>query len=309
MQREFSSGGQFLYRRVGLAEQKATAPGCETGLVFSGSAGRLVRRQLPGSRQIRFDPGPHEDMLHDLMGLELALGTIECRPKALAGFAKKLSQAQRRALGIRQEAKNWYPAPSQPTFSRALHAVDPEAVDRAALNFQAQVRGQPPKEELVALDGKEPKHGGGHSILSAVSVPSQYYLGSAVVSTKTNEIPVARKLFPKLDLEGRFVSLDALHTQTETALDLVQEHGAHYTLTVKDNQPGIHETIKNVLPHIPAAFPPPGIDPYARLHPGAQSQPRRSPHSLHGPNHPGGSLLSSRRTGGQSLSPHDGSQT
>lgn len=195
-------------------------------------------------------------------------------PKALAGFAKKLSQAQRRALGIRPQAKGWYPAPSQPTFSRALHAVDPEAVDRAVLDFQAQVRGQPPKEELIALDGKEPKHGGGHSILSAVSVPSQHYLGSAVVSTKTNEIPVARKLFPKLDLEGRFVSLDALHTQTETALALVQEHGAHYTMTVKDNQPGIHGTIKNLLPQIPAAFPPSGIDVHARLHPGAQPQPQ-----------------------------------
>jgi hypothetical protein len=133
-------------------------------------------------------------------------------PKALAGFAKKLSQAQRRALGIRPDAKGWYPAPSAPTFSRALQAVDPEAIDRAVLDFQTQVRGLPPPEELVALDGKEPKHGGGHSILSAVSVPSQYYLGSAVVDQKTNEIPVARKLFPKLDLEGRFVSLDALHT-------------------------------------------------------------------------------------------------
>ncbi len=177
-------------------------------------------------------------------------------PKALAGFAKKLSQAQRRALGIRPHANRWYPAPSRSTFSRALHAVDPQAVDRAVLDFQAQVRDQPPKDELVSLDGKEPKHGGGHGILSAVSVPSQYYLGSAVVNTKTNEIPVARKLFPKLDLEGRFVSLDALHTQTETALDLVQEHGAHYTLTVKDNQSGIHDTIKQLLPEIPAAFSP-----------------------------------------------------
>ena len=51
-------------------------------------------------------------------------------------------------------------------------------------------------------------------------------------------------------------SLDALHTQTETGLDLVREHGAHYTLTVKDNQPGIHDTIKELLPEIPAAFPP-----------------------------------------------------
>lgn len=192
-------------------------------------------------------------------------------PKALAGFAKKLSQAQRRALGIRPHANGWYPAPSAPTFSRALQAVAAEAVDGAVLDFQAQVRGPAPEQELVALDGKEPKHGGGHSILSAVSVPSQYYLGSAVVDQKTNEIPVARKLFPKLDLEGRFVSLDALHTQTQTGLELVQEHGAHYTLTVKDNQPGIHDTIKKLLPAMPEAFPPSGIDAHACLHPGAQS--------------------------------------
>ena len=195
-------------------------------------------------------------------------------PKALAAFAKKLSQAQRRVLGIRPLANGWYPGPSQSTFFRVLQAVDPEAVDRAVLDFQAQVRGPPAKEELVVLDGKQPNHGGGHSILTAVAVPSQYYLGSAIVDKKTNEIPIARKLFQKLDLEGRFVSLDALHTQTETALDLVQEHGAHYTLTVKDNQPGIHETIKELLPEIPAAFPPSGIDEHARLHPGAQPQPR-----------------------------------
>ena len=114
---------------------------------------------------------------------------------------------------------------------------------------------------------------GGHSILTAVAVPSQYYLGSAPVDKKTNEIPVARQLFEKLDLESGLVSLDALPTQSETALALVQEHGANYLLTVKDNQPGIHETIKKLLPEIPAAFPPSGIDPHARLHPGAQSQP------------------------------------
>jgi diguanylate cyclase (GGDEF)-like protein len=52
---------------------------------------------------------------------------------------------------------------------------------------------------------------------SAWDVPSQHFLGSAIVDTKTNEIPVARELFKKLDLDGRKVSLDALHTQDQTA--------------------------------------------------------------------------------------------
>jgi len=56
---------------------------------------------------------------------------------------------------------------------------------------------------------------------------------------KTNEIPVARALFERLDVEGRLVGLDALHTQAETARALVQEAGADYMLTLKDNQKGI----------------------------------------------------------------------
>jgi len=44
------------------------------------------------------------------------------------------------------------------------------------------------------MDGKEPKHGSGASILSAVTMPGEYYLGSAVVEEKTNDIPVAREL-------------------------------------------------------------------------------------------------------------------
>ena len=78
-------------------------------------------------------------------------------------------------------------------------------------------------------------------------MPSQHYLGSAVVDQKTNEIPGARELFKRLELEGRFVSLDALHTQDETARALVLEHGADYLLTVKGNQPTVREQIEKLV--------------------------------------------------------------
>jgi predicted transposase YbfD/YdcC len=109
---------------------------------------------------------------------------------------------------------------------------------------------------LIALDGKEPSQGGGQSVLTAVCVPSQYYCASAVVDTKTNEIPVAQQLFPDLDLKGRFVSLDALHTQTETARDIVLEGGGDYLLTVKDNQLKLHQNIEKLLLAPKADFPP-----------------------------------------------------
>ena len=124
------------------------------------------------------------------------------------------------------------------------------------LQTQRQIRGPAPKDELIVLDGKEPRHGGGHSVLTAVSVPSQHYLGSALVDKKTNEIPVARQLFQRLDLDGRKVSLDALHTQDQTARDVVLEHGGDFLLTVKDNQPTVQQNIQNSVTAPPADFSP-----------------------------------------------------
>jgi hypothetical protein len=185
--------------------------------------------------------------------------------KDLAKFARRLTQAQRRALGIVRNAAGRYPAPSQSTFSRMLAKLDGRQVNDTLLAIQQEVRGLPPPTDVIVLDGKEPRHGPGAAILSAVTVPSQFYLGSALVNTKTNEIPVARELFGDLDLAGRSVILDALHTQTQTVRELVLEHGADYVLTVKNNQPTLHQLIENFAPVTPTGFSPAGAD----AHPGA----------------------------------------
>jgi hypothetical protein len=177
--------------------------------------------------------------------------------KDLAAFAGRLSQRQRRALGIRQDAATGkYPAPSQPTFCRLYAQVPAREVEDAVLAFQRQVRGGASPDELIVLDGKEPNHTRGQHILTAITVPGQYYLGSEMVADKSNEIPAARDLFPRLDLDGKTVSLDALHTQAETARVLVLEHGADYLLTVKRNQPTVQENLERCVAPPPAAFPP-----------------------------------------------------
>jgi len=175
----------------------------------------------------------------------------------LEKFARGMSQAQRRALGIRRNPQGEYPAPSQSTFSRFLAGVDEVQLNATLLAIQQQLRGPAPQDELVVMDGKEPKHGSGASVLTAVTVPSQYYLGSAVVDEKTNEIPVAQKeLIPPLDLAGRFVSLDALHTQDETARRVVMEAGGDYLLTGKKNQPTLLANLQKKVAAPRADFPP-----------------------------------------------------
>ena len=62
------------------------------------------------------------------------------------------------------------------------------------------------------INGKEPRHGSGDAIVTAVTATTQFYPGSAIVPTeKPKEIPVAGTLFHKRDLDGRMFSLDVSH--------------------------------------------------------------------------------------------------
>ena len=192
--------------------------------------------------------------------------------KDLVKLARRLTQVQRRALGIRPNAQGRFPAPSQSTFSRLLAQLDARRLNAVLLQIQTQVRGQPPPDELIAVDGKEPRQGPGDALRSAVTVPSQFYLGSALGDTKTNEIPVARELFGDLDLAGRWVALDALHTQDETARQLVMDHGAHYLLTVQNNQPTLRQNIDRLVPVPPTGFSPTGADAHAGAHQGKEQR-------------------------------------
>ena len=77
----------------------------------------------------------------------------------------------------------------------------------------------------------------GVQIVSAYTVKGGRWLGSELVTRKSNEIPAAQVLLRRAPIEGMLVTADALHTQTETARVIVQERGANYLMTVKGNQP------------------------------------------------------------------------
>jgi hypothetical protein len=178
-------------------------------------------------------------------------------PRDLAAFARNFTQHQRRALRVRLDPHGSYPSPSHTTFGRVLYRVPEPQLEAAVQAWQHQLRGPPPPDEPVVLDGKELRHSHGAQIVTAVTVPSQHYLGSALVEAKTNEIPAARQLHDQLDLQGRLVALDALHTNAQTARQLVQDCGADYLLVVKGNQATLRATLEQLVPASTlAAFPP-----------------------------------------------------
>jgi hypothetical protein len=65
-----------------------------------------------------------------------------------------------------------------------------------------------------------------------------------------NEIPAARRLLSRMDLVGKLVSLDAMHTQHQTAGQVVLEAGGDYLLTLKDNQPTLLKTAQTLVPDV-----------------------------------------------------------
>jgi predicted transposase YbfD/YdcC len=199
----------------------------------------------------------------------------------LRAFARRFTQAQRRALGVRPDKTGRYPSPSKATFGRVLCAVDPLRVEAALLAWQQQVRGPAPREDLLAADGKELRHGQGAQVVTLIHPTSQYYRGSHLVEEKSNEIPAVRELLARTEVEGSLIGLDALHTQKETARQIVQEAGADYLLTVKANQKELRQTLARRLPKAERLFfPSEAAAGQLDAHGGKKPGPRGNPHPL-----------------------------
>jgi hypothetical protein len=175
----------------------------------------------------------------------------------LKAFARRFTQGQLAALGVRRDPKTGrYPSPSKATFGRVLRAVDPLRVEEALLAWQTQVRGPSPQGDLLAADGKALRHAQGAQIVTLTHPASQYYRGSQLVEHKSNEIPAVRQLLARVDVTGCLIGVDALHTQQDTARQIVLEAGADYLLTVKANQKELRQTLAQRLPPPEQLFSP-----------------------------------------------------
>ena len=60
------------------------------------------------------------------------------------------------------------------------------------------------------------------------------------------EIAAVRALLEKVEVAGRVLTVDALHTTRETARVIVETHGADYLMTVKENAPETHELLSTI---------------------------------------------------------------
>jgi hypothetical protein len=184
-------------------------------------------------------------------------------PQDLAAYAATLSQGQLRALGFRTSRHTGrIRCPGESTFKRLLPRIDAAALERALLLWQEQVLGVS-QDKLVIVDGKTLRHA--HvELVSAVNGGGRW-LGTVPVKEGSNEIPAVRELLAKVPVAHKTALADALHTQLETAQQILFEGGGDYALTVKANQKALVRTLATLL--TPGKFSPSahgadaGVDP------------------------------------------------
>ena len=165
---------------------------------------------------------------------------------AISEYAARLTQTQlKRLRAYFDRRQQRFVAPSEPTFRRVLQQVDPVALEQA---FSAWVQASAPADEPLAIDGKTlsaRRDDGRQTHLLAALFPRQgTVLAQRTLKAKHNEIPALRELLDPLSIKERVITADALHTQRETARFLVEEKGAHYLFTVKDNQKTLANDLK-----------------------------------------------------------------
>lgn len=142
--------------------------------------------------------------------------------------------------------------PSHETFGRVFRWLDSEAFQRQFVAWTQQVcaltRGQ-----VVAADGKKLRRSqdGVHErdgiwMVSAWASENRMVLGQRKVDDKSNEITAIPHLLSALELEGCIVTLDALHTQKETAI-AIRQRKADYLLPVKGNQGTLYEDLQDLF--------------------------------------------------------------
>jgi predicted transposase YbfD/YdcC len=136
--------------------------------------------------------------------------------------------------------------PDSDTFRRVFERIEPNALARS-LNKWLRETGSSGGRN-VNIDGKticgsgNAEHSAYH-VLSAWVSENAITLGQLAVEDKHNEITAIPELLDLIDISGDIVTIDAIGCQTEIAAK-IRGKDADYVLALKDNQPNLHEEVK-----------------------------------------------------------------
>jgi predicted transposase YbfD/YdcC len=195
------------------------------------------------------DPRKRRGRRHALAGL-LAVGiaAVIAGSRSFAAIGQWAADAGPEVLAVLGAARG--PA-EESTFRRAFALVSPDALDRvlgAWLHTRAVQAGG---RLVIAIDGKavrgaKDKTGKAPHLVAALAHGIGAVLGQAAVDAKPDEIPAVRELLKAFaSLAGAVITIDALHTQSDTA-QVITGQQADYVMTVKGNMPTLYKRLKKL---------------------------------------------------------------
>jgi hypothetical protein len=171
---------------------------------------------------------------------------------AMVRHAHRLSQAQRREIGLRAgqggkrrraqpdtvtaKAKRFIPIPSYETFRRVLASIDLEALAAVLSQWLSAHRSALPAH--YALDGKVIRQTLGH-IVTLCDAENGVPVALAATPQMGGEQEASRRLLRREStvLLNATVTADALFANSENAHLICSEKGGEYLISLKDNQP------------------------------------------------------------------------
>jgi predicted transposase YbfD/YdcC len=184
--------------------------------------------------------------------------------REIASYAADICQSLLKKLGAEW---NWftlrYKYPSKSTIRNVLTRIDAAELDRitgAWLSAQARKDGK--GEWEIALDGKVMRgawtdENDKVTLFSAMLHREAITIAQVRVPDGTNEITQAVTLLDTAKVpegESVLVTLDAAHTQRETAETICGKPGWDYLMTVKGNQPSLQRAVfDRILPLLAGA--------------------------------------------------------
>ena len=137
------------------------------------------------------------------------------------------------------------------TYRRAFALLSADVLDQALGTWLHTRAVRAGGRLVIAVDGKTVRGAKGRDgkaphLVAALAHGIGAVLGQVAVSAKSNEIPAVRDLLRAFaDLTGAVITIDALHTQGDTA-QLILDREADYVMTVKGNMPTLFRQLKKL---------------------------------------------------------------
>ncbi len=143
--------------------------------------------------------------------------------------------------------------PSESTIRRAMSGLDADRLDQVIGAFIWTRTRDVGGRRVIAIDGKTVRGARSRTtgaavaphLVAAFDHTTGTVVGQVAVAAKSNEIPAVRDLLACFDLTGVVVTVDAMHTQLETA-QAITTAGGDYVFTVKKNQPSLHRACQDL---------------------------------------------------------------